>query len=198
MENLFCWTIPNEKKALLHQLIGCKIVDMIKISYETYHDYLNYLDEIQENSYRDKVSFFKFHFGSLFVIFDNKVECSFSIADDLNSLIMICQKSIEGRIYNDYSLTDKTVLDKTSIFEIDKSCEISKMINQPVSKINILTLENLQGKLANVPSEMGLEFVFQNNERLSLSYNLSKNHLHFITCSKDDLVSNTKIKYSII
>ena len=69
MERKFEWLIPTEREDEFKELIGCKIVSIMKFSYETFKDYLDYLDYVEQNGYRDRISFFKYSYGCLLLVF---------------------------------------------------------------------------------------------------------------------------------
>ncbi|MGB4774921.1 MAG: hypothetical protein WBP45_07115 [Daejeonella sp.] len=197
MDMIFEWTIPSKKENELKRLIGHKILSMVKTSYETFQEHLNYLDEVGEIDYRDRLSFFKYSYGGLLIFFDNDTEYYFGSAEDLNSVIMGCQKNINGKYNENYILDDKDVLDKTSVSDFFDN-DFKKILNQKIRLINILTTNNLNGKEQCVPSEKGIEFIFENNKKLILSHNLTENSFVFAVLTERDKISlNTIIKKMI-
>lgn len=193
MKNLFNWTILSEKKEELKHIIGCEIVDIVKVSYESFQDYLLYLDDICENRYRDIFSFFRYHYGSIVFSFNNGMEYSFCIADDLNSIIMSCERDINGNCSKNYYLDDDSVIEMISINYFKEFTISCNFLNQPINAINILTKKDLSSKLECVPSEMGLELILQNGEKIYLHHNLGIENFYFIDFDKNNLISNARI-----
>ena len=195
---IFEWSILSEKENELKHLIGRKIVSMVKTSYETFQEHLNYLDEVGEINYRDRLSFFKYSYGSLLIIFDNNTEYSFGSAEDLNSIIMSCEKNIKGEYNKKHLAEDRSVLDKTSIFDVENNTDFKELLYQNIMSINILTTNDLSGKEQGRPSEKGIEFIFENNKKLILSHNLTENSFVFAVLTERDKISlNTIIKKMI-
>jgi len=183
MEKLFEWTIPSEKEKSLRSLIGCKIVDIVKTSYETYPEYLSYLNEVGIDYNIDKISFFKFSYGGLVIIFDNGVKCHFGSAEDLNSII-IC--------FNDSCNDFNDAKELTFVSNIDNN-PFLKLLNYKIIKINILTRNDLNSKQKGLPSENGLEFIFKNDEKIILSHNLTDNNFVFGVLTKEDAITKNRI-----
>lgn len=191
MEEQFEWNVLSAKDDNLKQLIGCKVVNLVKVSYETFAAHLEYLDLIERNTYRDRLSFFKYSYGSLLIVFDDGVEYSFSSSEDLNSVIMCCQKDNRGQKNDKYILEDESVLDITSVSDFES--EFVEMLNQKVKAINILTALGLNSKQESLPSEQGIEFIFENGKKLILSHNLTENSFVFAVLSHIDKISSKSI-----
>ena len=191
MEKQFEWTVPSVKEDGLKHLIGCKVIGLIKISYETFANHLEYLDLTEQTGYRDRLSFFKYSYGSLLIIFDNGVEYSFSSAEDLNSVIMCCQKDNSGQKNDKYILADESVLDITSVSDFES--EFVDMLNQKIKSINILTTLDLNSKQESLPGEQGIEFIFDNGSKLILSHNLTENSFVFAVLSQLDKITPKSI-----
>lgn len=195
MENTLEWTVLSKKKEELRHMIGYEIVNILKISYDGFQDYLNYLDEIYENRYRDRFSYFRFHYGRLIFFLNNGIKYSFSIADDLNSLIMSCEEGVDERFTMSHYLNDDTNVKNISIYEFMDEKSVGEFLNQPIVSISILTMESLSGKLQYVPSEMGLEIMLQNKKKILLHHNLTIDSFFFINFDENSLISNTKVKF---
>jgi hypothetical protein len=190
-EEQFKWDVLSTKSDSLKNLIDCKIINLAKASYETFADHLEYLDLTSQASYRDKLSFFKYSYGSLLIVFDNGIEYSFASAEDLNSVIMCCQKGTDGKRNSNYIMDDKDVLDIASISDFES--EFGEMLNQKVMTINILTAVDLNSKQRALPSEQGIEFIFENGSKLILSHNLTENSFVFAVLSQLDKITPKSI-----
>lgn len=191
MERLFEWTIPSVKEDSLKHLVGCKVTSLVKTSYETFANHLEYLDMTGQTDYRDRLSFFKYSYGSLLITFDNGAEYSFGSAEDLNSVIMSCQKDNRGQKNDNYILEDESVLDITSVSDFES--EFVELLGQKIKTINILTMLGLNSKQASLPSEQGIEFIFENGSKLILSHNLTENSFVFAVLSQLDKISSKSI-----
>lgn len=191
MERQFEWTIPSVKEDSLKHLLGCKVINLVKTSYETFAKHLEYLDLTEQTGYRDRLSFFKYSYGSLLITFDNGAEYSFASAEDLNSVIMSCQKDTLGQKNDKYILEDESVLDITSVSDVKG--DFVEMLNQKVKAINILTTLGLNSKQESLPSEQGVEFIFENDNKLILSHNLTENSFVFAVLSQLDKISSKSI-----
>jgi len=181
MHTKYSWTVPSEKKEELEYLIQNKIVCMMKTSYETYEDYLDYLDQVGIYEYRDRTSFFKYSYGGVMLRFDDGSEYSFGSAEDLNSVIMSCQKDSFGKKNEKYILDDKDILSLDSVLDIDY--EYKNIMYKKIVEINSLTTEYLSSKEQSVPSEKGIEFLFENGNSLILAHNLTGNNFVFAVLS---------------
>jgi hypothetical protein len=191
MDSQFEWTIPSEKK--LNYILGRKIKNIIKCSYERYQDYLDYLNLIKRKDNHDIKSFFKYSYGSVLVIFDDESEYLFSSADDLNSVILCCQK--QDHIYkSDYILNDTDVLEKITVFDIPDNYDFISLIDKVITQVNILSVSDMNYKEQGVSSEKGLEFIFDNNDKLLFSHNLTEDNFVFsILTDKDHVTSRINV-----
>ncbi len=186
MKDIFDNNVPSEKIDELEKIIGLQISGMIKVSYETYQDHLDYLNEVGLEKYDDLTSFFKYSYGNILLIFNNGVEYSFGSAEDLNSIILCCEKDISGNKRKAYVLEDTDVLEKTSVMDFDN--DFRSVLNKTIISINILTSKKMNSKQQGLPSEIGLEFVFEDKTKLILSHNLTRNSFVFAVLTEDDII----------
>ena len=187
--------IPS--KSQLQSLIGESIRDMVKCSFETYEDHLEYLYFPDMKDYDDQKSFFKYSYGCLLIIFDN-YEFTFASAEDLNSLIVKCEKKGDI-IYDDYILNDVDVLEKTYVKQINDNTDFLDVLDQEIIAIDILSTNNLNAIQMGLPSEKGLRFSLKNNCELILSHNLTENSFVFSVLTKKDFISPATIsKYRLL
>ena len=183
------WSIPSEKEQDLKLLIGSRITDLIKMSDETFTEYIAYLEEIGNENYKDKLSFFKFSFGGLLIQFDSGIQCYFSSAEDLNSIIIAFEAD-----NNDFSGGTE---------ELTHACEVENnpfqnLLNKAIIQINILSRVDLNSKQLSTPSEVGMEFIMADDSKLVLSHNLTENNFVFGVLTEDDIyTSKTAILKSI-
>ncbi len=198
LENTFTYSVPSKKKLVLERLIHQEIVDIIKCSFESYDEYIAYLDEVKIVGYRNKESFFKYSYGVFLIIFNNKEEYSFAVADDINSIILRCQKDRFEKKYEKYILEDVDMKEKISVMDLDDKNDLNKLINTKIEIINILTSNKLNPKQQALDSEQGIEFILQNDKKLILGYNLLLNSFMFALLDQDDqILTSIKIKYSL-
>ncbi len=186
MQTQFNWTIPSDNNNILENIIGKEIRSIIKASHETYSDHISYLNDVGIAGYRDQFSFFKYALGSFIFSFSDGTECAFSSAEDLNSIIMSLQKSSTQEINQNYIFDDDDVLDFIKLDTIESSTDLQNTINKKITTINILTKANLNDKEKLLPSEKGVEFIFENHKKIILSHNLTENNFVFSIQTETD------------
>lgn len=191
MESKFVWEVPSVHEGELRQLIGCRLLNIVKVSYETFQDHLDYLNEVGKEGYRDTISFFKYSYGSVLLIFDNNAEYSFASAEDLNSVIMCCQKDPVFGYRLSYIMNDADVLDNTSALDFEN--EFQKFLNIKIVSIKILSRSDLRPKPQGLPSETGVAFLFEGGRQLILSHNLTDDNFVFGVLSERDKITNNVI-----
>lgn len=199
MDAIFEWANASEKAKELAGLLGHKIVNIIKVSYETFQQHLDYLDEVKIEGYRDEDSFFKYSYGGVLIAFDNESEYSFGSAEDLNSVVLCCQKKSTGEYNENYILNSKDVASKISIHELEQEHDYKEITNQEIVSINILTVSNLNYKEQGIPSEQGVEFILKNDKKIIISHNLTNNSFVFSVLTELDQISpDTIVKLKIV
>jgi len=194
MNNDFTYLIPSESN--IKNIVGSEIKDIIKCSFETYEEFIEYLNTCGVNGHNDKKSYFKYSYGTLLIIFKN-CELSFSSAEDLNSIILCYEKNTESILNKRNLLEDVDVLNKISIFELDINSDI---INQRIDSIDVLTRKDLSPKEKGLPSEVGLRFNLNNKKNFILSHNLTQNNFVFSILFENERLPHdiiTKLSYSI-
>lgn len=173
--NIFIEYYPSQDKKRLSEIIGNEIKDIIKISYECYDEFLDDWEEY--NEYQNEFSFFKYSYGSVLLRFSNELEYLFYSAEELNSVMLLCQR--DGINVNPYYVLNKEInSDIRSIYSVkdDRSLYFNRFINRKINKIKILTQNNLNSKQEGRPSDMGIEILFEDiKDSLILGHNLDKN-----------------------
>ncbi|WP_326983255.1 hypothetical protein VUJ46_01535 [Chryseobacterium sp. MYb264] len=174
-KNIFIEYYPSQDRKRLCEIVGNEIKDIIKISYESYDEFLNDWDDYHE--YQNKFSFFKYSYGCVLLRFSNELEYLFYSADEQNSVMLLCQR--DAMNVNPYYVLNKEVNSEIKmIFSVkeDRDLYFNRFINRKIKKINILTKNNLNSKEEDLPSNMGIELLFENmNESLILSHHLDEN-----------------------
>lgn len=191
MESKFEWEVPSVYESNLRQLIGCRLLNIVKVSYETFQDHLDYLDEVGKEGYRDRLSFFKYSYGGVLLTFDNNAEYSFGSAEDLNSVIMCCEKDPILGYRPSYIMDKASVLDNTSALDFEN--EFQEFLNVKIVSIKILSRNDLNPKEQGLPSETGVAFLFEGGRQLILSHNLTDDNNVFGVLSEKDKITNNVI-----
>lgn len=187
MNSDFTYLIPS--KSNINNIVGLEIKNIIKYSFETYDEFIEYLNDVGINKFHNKESFFKYSYGALLIVF-NDCELSFVSAEDLNSLIVCYEKDTKNIINEKSLLKDEDVLNKTSILELDAHTDL---INQKVVSIDILTRNDLSPKERGLPSEVGLRFNLTNQKSFIISHNLTQNSFVFSILFKNDTLPDSVI-----
>lgn len=194
MDSEFTYSIPSEKR--IHQLVGTKMIDLIKYSYEDFLEYTDYLEEVGIAGYRDWLSFFKYGYGGLLIVFDNGVEYSFGSAEDINSIVMCGQRNAEGTYRQGYIMNDADIKEAISASEMN-DVHFNEITNRKIVMINVLTPIMQTSKQQGLPSEVGIEFVLENEKKLILSHNLTADSFVFSVLTDNDVLGvPTVVKHS--
>lgn len=190
MNNLFKYGFLSEKVGTLKLLIGLEIVQMIKFQDDSWLDFLDYLDDVNLEGYRELLDYFKYE-GVLILVFNNKEEYSFFSNEELNSLCVKKEKAEEK--YASY--INKVVF---TVNDLSGENEFKEILNKKIIEINILTTNNLSAKEYDLPSDKGLEFVFHNREKLILTHNLSIHPFVFtMLTNTEEIVEGVNVKIKI-
>nr|WP_315033171.1 hypothetical protein [uncultured Chryseobacterium sp.] len=183
---------PSQDKKKLSKIIGNEIKDILKISYETYEEFV--YDWSDYNEYQNKISFFKYSSGSVLLRFSNDLEYLFYSADELNSVMLLCQK--DSMNINPYYVLDEEVnSDVRMIFSVKDNRDLlfNHFMNKRIKKIKILTKNNLNSKEKSLPSDMGIELFFENiNESLILNHHLDENKSFTFSILKGNDIKDDK------
>jgi hypothetical protein len=191
----FKYSALSEKMDELKSFIGRKILKMDKIFFYDPDEYTR----------RDNLYHLKYE-GSIVLTFEDGDEYSF-FGDEggSNSICMRLEKTTNSvGVYNysqsksnRYIFEDKDIVYKISTDEfIDDKYRL--LLNQKIVEINILTTNNLSPKEQCVPSDKGLEFIFDNGRKLILLHNLTEDSFVFgVLTEKDRISPDTILKFKI-
>lgn len=188
LSETFEYAVLSKKINELKSFINQKIVKMDKI----------FFYDPKEYGRNDELNCFKYE-GSIVLSFDDGREYSF-FGDEggSNSICMRLEKTNDNSLSNKYIFYDRDIVYKIALSELENDNDYNSLLNMKIIVINILTTNNLTPKEQCVPSEKGLEFIFENGKKLILSNNLTENNFVFgVLTEKDNISMNTIVKFKI-
>lgn len=188
------YNYPTHRKNDLCRMIGDEIVDIIKCSYETYNEYVDYEKGLNRDLFITEMDYFQYSFGFLLIKYKSEVEYSFCYLDVTQSVSVNLEKNV-NKLCDNYALDDKDIKDIRSIKNYPNT-SFYRFLNKKIIRINILTKKQLNSLLLTRPCEYWLEFIFQDGSGLVLGFGIVTSE--FSIFNNNILPSdNVKIKETI-
>ncbi len=183
--NLFEEDIATKKIKLLKCLLGKKISNIIRCSWDLFTDYdPEGLYSIKKND------FFRFTSGAV-IIECGLLEIGFSSLDNLSSITVWLEKDQSGKINKDYFRNDP---ENHLIGANDNNYTTfreKRLIGQEIVSIKILKREPLNSKHEGLPNAVGIQFEFDSGESMIFAHNLVEAPDNFCITYKDEISFDT-------
>ncbi|UOF16082.1 hypothetical protein IEQ11_05345 [Lysobacter capsici] len=159
------YSIPTAARAMLSGFTGRKVVRMLRYS-------LWPLEEAAAEAEIDEVSLFSLCSGPMAIYFDNGSVLGLASDSEENSVVVRIERSAEG-VLDEYALEHDS-----DIFSIDSTdARFSTPFWSSLNGLKLTRFELIRSSALNAveqlrPSELGLCFVFENDQRFIASHGL--------------------------